>query len=150
MRQEFRSLMKSVNRVEFVFEAIQKSLGEKGKLGWLFYVLDDGQAHSQKQLSKDWMIPRSTLNAIVKKAEEEGFVELRPVPKTRRELEILLTEKGKAAADELLQPYIELEDQALAETAEKYSHHFVEVFDYFSKNLEQKIIQGIMEQERDF
>lgn len=147
MRQRFRQLMKSVNRVEFTFEEIQRSLGEQGKLGWLFYILDDGRAHSQHQIAKDWMIPRSTLNAIVKKAQEAGFVELRPVPKTRRELEVFLTPKGQEAADQLLTPYKELEDQALQETIEKYSDHFIEVFDFFSKNLEKKIVQGIMEQD---
>lgn len=150
MREDFRSLMKSVNRVDFVFGEIQKSLGDKGKLGWLFYVLDDGKAHTQRQIAKDWQIPRSTLNATVKKAEEEGFIELRPVPKTRRELEIILTDKGRDEAATLLKSYIELEDQALAETVEKYSDHFVEVFDFFTKRLELRIQQGLVELEQDF
>ncbi|KXT74040.1 MULTISPECIES: MarR family winged helix-turn-helix transcriptional regulator [Streptococcus] len=143
MRENFRSLMKSVNRVIYVFEEIQKSLGDKGKLGWLLYMLDDDQAHTQKQLSKDWMIPRSTLNAAVKIAQEEGYIELQKVPNTRRELVIVLTDKGRNEAKNILTPYVEMEDKALKETSEKYSAHFVEVMDYFSKQLELEVDGGI-------
>lgn len=149
MRESFRSLMKSVNRVDFVFDEIQKSLGDKGKLGWLFYILDDGKAHTQHQLAKDWQIPRSTLNVMVKKAVEEGFIQLRPVLNTRRELEIILTDKGKEEAENLLKPYIELEDQALVDTVSKYSDHFVEVFDFFTRRLELRLQQGLVEIKRD-
>lgn len=149
MREQFRRLMKAVNQVEFVFSEIQKSQGKASTLSWLLYVLDDGKSYSQKEIAKDWFMPRSTLNAIVKKAKAEGLIELTPIPHTKRELSIKLTDKGKREAKRLLTPYYEMEDLALQETIEQYSDQFVDVFSQFSNRLEKRVLQGIARLEED-
>ena len=39
----------------------------------LLYALDDGLPHSQKQISEEWGIPKTTVNTVVKACREAGY-----------------------------------------------------------------------------
>ena len=49
----------------------------------LLYALGDGQAHSQKQVCDDWLLPKTTVSTNVRELREAGYLELEPIENTR-------------------------------------------------------------------
>ena len=47
-------------------------------------------------------MPKTTVNTVIKEIQKDGYVELVPIKGKRREMSIVLTESGKAFADNVL------------------------------------------------
>lgn len=113
-RELIRRLMIVVNRIDGIYERMAVKLGVKLNMICLLYALDDGSPHSQKQISEDWMLPRTTFNTITKECIEKGYVTLEPIPGKRREMNILLTDSGKAYARKYLDEIYQAEEEAFS------------------------------------
>ena len=68
----------------------------------VMYALDDGQLHSQKEISEEWLLPKTSVNTIVKRWEKEGYLTMVAIPGKRREMQIVLTDAGREYAKHLL------------------------------------------------
>lgn len=101
----------------------------------LMYALDDGKPHSQREISVEWQVPKTTVNTITKRWENEGLLIQTPVPGKRREMEITLTEQGKAYAKEFMAFLYQAEDIALVKTLEKYGTEFIDAIEFFGASL---------------
>lgn len=123
----------------FKINGIENAIDQKVAIGYnelcLLYALDDGMPHTQKQICEQWLIPKTTLNTIVKKWQQQGFLNLNKIPGKRREMEICLTDLGLSKAKEALKIVYEAEDRAMRKTIEKYSHEFVEALEYYGQML---------------
>ena len=80
--EAIRQLMTAFNKIDGSYYFCAKSLGVKENTLAVLYALDDGLPHSQKQLSEEWLIPRTTVNTIVKELEKEGYDQGRTAKKT--------------------------------------------------------------------
>ena len=78
---------------------ISRKIGVKENTMILLYALDDGRPHTQKEICEEWLIPKTTLNTIVRECVKSGYLVLQP---GSREKEIRLTEQGKAYAASVL------------------------------------------------
>jgi DNA-binding MarR family transcriptional regulator len=67
-----------------------------------FVRTNDGNPHTQIEISNDWELPKTTVNTVIKDIQKDGYVELVPIKGKRREMSIILTESGKAFADNVL------------------------------------------------
>ena len=108
----FYKLGKLVYQIDGVYE----QYGRECKLGspnllWILYALNDGGAHSQRQICDDWAIPRSTANTIIKDLEAKKFIELSRIKGERREMRVSLTPEGKEYADGILSDLYRREKQ---------------------------------------
>lgn len=133
-RADIRSTMVCVNVIEGVYHRIAKALGVKENALVFFYALDDGHAHSQKQICDEWFIPRSTLNTIVQECVARGHVVLVSEGRTREKL-IRLTEQGRAFARELLGRVYEAEDEAVAQAGDAFPPEAVAALRSFTEAL---------------
>lgn len=43
---------------------------------WVLYALNEGNAHTQIEVYKDWELPRTTVNTVVKEIERNGYIDL--------------------------------------------------------------------------
>lgn len=77
----------------FYFD-IAKESDVKPNLMWVLYALNDGKPHSQKEISRSWDLPLTTINTIVLELKKEGMVEMVSIPKKKRE-ESCSDRKGK-------------------------------------------------------
>lgn len=134
----------------FKINGIENSIDQKVAIGYaqlcLMYALDDGLRHSQKQISEQWGISKTTLNTIVKRWEQEGLLVLNKIPGKRREMEICLTEEGKLKAKKSLESVYAAEDEAIKQTIDKYSEKFVEALEYYAESLT-KVVDSVEEEE---
>ena len=111
-RELIRRMMIVVNRIDGIYERMAVKLGVKLNMICLLYALDDGSPHSQKQISEDWMLPRTTFNTITKECMKKGYVTLEPIPGKRREMNIVLTDSGRAYARKYLDEIYRAEEEA--------------------------------------
>ncbi len=136
-----RRLINSIYYLDGLYVKGGKLSGVEGNTIVFLYALDDDKSHTQKSLSEEWMIPRTTLNTIVKRCEKEGYLTLKHVEGTRREMELCLTEKGKAYTAEVLSNLYKVEEIAITETLKECSPDFVSEFELFVKNLDEAFLK---------
>ena len=68
-------------------------------------------SHTQIEISNDWELPKTTVNTVIKDIQKQGYVELVPIKGKRREMSIVLTESGKAFADNVLSDLYRKEEE---------------------------------------
>lgn len=111
----FYKLGKLVYQIDDAYERYGRGcdLGSPNLL-WILYALNDGGAHSQRQICDDWAIPRSTANTIIKDLEAKNLVALSRIKGERREMRVALTPAGKEYADGILCDLYRREKQIFA------------------------------------
>lgn len=138
----FRQLGEAVYRIDGAYDVFSKNAGISSSMLWLLSALNDGKEHTQSQICWDWNYPRTTVNTLVKELERDGYVILNPVPGTRRELYVKLTEQGQAYADQVLKPVYDAEQELFEKYFEKYDTSFVVQLHQFSTAMKQYFATG--------
>ena len=137
MRKTSRRLIRALNNID---EAYYLNEGNR-KLSdaelCVMYALDDGMPHSQREISQEWLVPKTSVNTIVKRWENDGLVTMVPIPGKRREMHICLTDAGKNYAKQFLSFLYRAEEKALQKTLEKYSDTFIEAIEFFGTSLKE-------------
>lgn len=129
-----RRLAISMNEVNGTYYYCARKLGVKENTLALLYALDDGEPHTQKQINEDWLIPKTTINTIVKELMAAGYITLLHERQTR-EKTILLTDEGKAYTRGLLKTIYTAEQIALKKTLQEFTPEFIDAFDCFATHL---------------
>lgn len=132
--EAIRRLMTATNKIDGAYYFLARKLNIKENTLALLYALDDGKAHSQKQIADEWLIPKTTINTIVKELTDAGYLELLPGEHTR-EKTLKLTDKGKEYTKKILTAVYESETMALKAAIDKFGNQFVEAFDFFADSL---------------
>ena len=127
-RALIRGLMIQINRIDGLYERKAAACAIKENMMCFLYALDDGSPHSQKQISEEWLIPRTTLN------KEKGLVTLEPIPGKRREQTVSLTPAGREHARQSLDGIYAAEEAAFADAP--VSRELLEALQRFSRALE--------------
>ena len=110
---------KLIYKIDYYYAEIAKKSGFNPNLMWILYALNDGKSHSQKDISISWDIPITTINTIVKELNNDGYVDLIHIPGKRREMNIILTEKGKEYSKNILKDIYEIEEKVFKSLGEK-------------------------------
>lgn len=112
-RRFFQELGKQIYRIDAMYAEYAKRLKLKNaRLLWVLYALDDGTNHSQKEISENWNMPRSSVNAVVSELYEQGYVIFLPIQGQKRELLIRLTPSGETYAHKMLKDLYAIEKRA--------------------------------------
>ena len=110
---------KLIYKIDYFYSEIAKKSGVKPNLMWILYALNDGKSHSQKEISVSWDIPITTINTIVKELNNEGYVDLIHIFGKRREMNIILTKKGKDYSKKVLKEIYEIEQKTFESLKDK-------------------------------
>ena len=105
----FYNFGKAIYHVDSFYDEFAKQSKVSTALLWVLYALNDGNVHTQIEISKDWELPRTTVNTVIKEIQKDSYVELIPIKGKRREMNIVLTDAGKVYADDLLSELYEIE-----------------------------------------
>lgn len=130
-RDEICRVMIAVNEIDGVYYQWSRSQKLKINMLTVLYALNDGKSYTQQQLSNEWLIPKTTVNTIVKECIEKGYMEMERMEGTR-EKKLYLTEAGKKYADEALKEVYDAEEAAMVKTLEKYpADQWIPALEYF-------------------
>lgn len=87
----------------YVYEEWSKSHGMSvNSLLVLSAIHEGGNDCTQKKISQRWMIPKQTINMILKEFERKGLVELLPMQEDKRNKLIQFTSAGNEYADGII------------------------------------------------
>ena len=139
-----RRIWHLMNNIDGVYYYLSKHVGINENALTLLYALDDGMPHSQKEISDEWLIPRTTINSIVKTMIYDGYIEFCE-EQHKKEKQLILTQKGRDYAEHLLGNIYAIEERAIRKTLTTYSTEFVAALEDFSNNLYEEF--EIMKQE---
>lgn len=134
-RDLIRRLAVAFNIADGAYYRLARASGVSWHTLSLLYALDDGQPHSQKQICQEWLIPKTTINTVVKSCEKAGYVTLRAMPGRTRQRQICLTEAGRDYARKTLDGMYRAETAAMAGTLERFSPEFVSALERFAEEL---------------
>lgn len=144
-REMMRKFTVALNNITEAYCSDTTNMCIKESELWLLYALNTDTTNSQKQLCEEWGFSKTTVNTTIKQAEAAGYLTLTPIPGKRREMNICLTEIGKAHAEKVLSAIHKAEDEAMHETTKRYSEEFVDALDYFSRCLKSAFEQNMEE-----
>ena len=126
-RQLVRQLMVSINRVDGIWYRLARHSGVKVNTLSLLFALDDGE---------EWIIPKTTINTVVKECAAAGYVELTQVG---REKLLRLTPAGQQYAQEVLRPFYQAENAAMAQTLTQCPPDFIQDLTVYADCLEAEV-----------
>ena len=134
----FRSyrLTLAMNKCDEVYYQIAKDVRVKENMLWLLYVLGDEKEHSQKQICEEWLMPRTTLNTVVKECVNDGYITLSNQQRSK-EKTISLTPKGKEFAKRVLKPVYEIENDVMKKVIEEFSEDFILAYERYAQYFEE-------------
>lgn len=101
-RSFFYDFGRALYHVDSFYDEFAKQSNVSSALLWVLYALNDGNSHTQIEISNDWELPKTTVNTVIKEIQKNGYVNLIPIKGKRREMSIVLTENGKKYADMVL------------------------------------------------
>ena len=101
-RSFFYDFGRALYRVDSFYDEFAKKSNVSTALLWVLYALNDGNPHTQIEISNDWELPKTTVNTVIKDIQKDGYALLVPIKGKRREMSIVLTESGKKFADDVL------------------------------------------------
>lgn len=110
-RKFFYDFGKAFYHVDSFYDEFAKQSNVSSSLLWVLYALNDGNSHTQIEISNDWELPKTTVNTVIKDIQKQGYVDLVPIKGKRREMSIVLTESGKAFADNVLSDLYRKEEE---------------------------------------
>ena len=126
-----RRLYLAANRIDGGCYFFARRMEMKENVLALLYALNDGQPHTQAEISRDWLIPRTTVNTNIKELKAAGYVAFLP-RRAGREKALMLTEAGRAYALRVQRGMYQAERTALERTLKRFSPEFVDAVDYFA------------------
>ena len=128
-------------KIDAYYAQFAKKSGVPPRLLWVLYALNDGEVHTQKEICDTWILPRTTVNTVVKELKEQGYVILKPIKGKKREMNVVLTDAGKVYANEKLKRLYEIEDrvfQQLTETDKQVIEHLKTLVSGLERERKQK------------
>ncbi len=127
-------LNNAINLIDGAYYRFSRKLGLNENTMALLYALSDNRPHTQKEISKEWFIPKTTINTIIKDMDKKGYITLSRGSHTKEKY-ISLTQSGEEYSKNRLKDLKERERAALEKTLEKYPEEFIEAFRYFARQL---------------
>lgn len=133
-RQFFYDFGKALYHIDYFYDEFAKQSNISSALLWVLYALNDGNSHTQIEISNDWKLPKTTVNTVIKEIQKQRYVELVPIKGKRREMSIVLTESGKKFADDVLSDLYKKESEVYKSLSAK-EQEIVAVLEKLEKNL---------------
>ena len=136
----FNHIMQGIERV---YEDYAKSVGlTYMSLTVLEIISYNETPPTQKEICEQSHNNKQIVNSIIKGFSDKGYLEFREVESDRRNKQVLLTDSGKAYADEILNPLWEIEQKAVTVLSDKEREKLLDMlercFDAYRTANEQK------------
>lgn len=118
-REFFYEFGRALYKIDAFYSELAKEQKVNSGLLWVLYALNDGNAHSQKEISQTWDIPLSTINTLVVSLARSGYVDFVRIPGKKREKYVHLTDCGKEYTKNALAEIYAFEEKVYNALGEK-------------------------------
>ena len=138
-------IYESVRKINHVYEIWASAHGlTLYELQIYYELLKNGdEAITQKNLCMKLDAPKTSINSIIKKQLQTGYIEMNVNPHNKREKVISLTKSGQKYAKEIASPLFGYEEDAADMIDDKEMEAAIGVHERFADFLLEKIEQGL-------
>lgn len=124
-------------RLEQIYGQQSKKLGKSSStISVILNISYQPSGCTQSELMARTLLPKQTINSIVKSLRKEGLVELQTIPTDRRIKNIFLTSQGKKFVKQELEPASLAEQESLESLTPAEQRQFLTLFDRYLDALE--------------
>lgn len=116
VRNKIDRMYEAVRKINQTYEIWAASHGLTLYEMQIYYVMikKDDMVITQKDLCMELDAPKTSINSIIKKQLQTGYIEMNVNPQNKREKVLSLTEYGKQFAQELIEPLLRYQEEATA------------------------------------
>lgn len=93
---------------------------------------------TQKQISEEWLIPKQTVNTVIKDLEKKGYVNISQ-GRNQKEKLISFTEEGIKETDKIFKDLTDLESHILEKIGEKNCEIIINSMKLFEETFEKEV-----------
>ncbi len=113
--ERLEQLNRQIKELVGVYREIMVELGHSENEFWIWYtlIMIEGD-HTQHDICSLWSLTKQTVNNIVMRMVQEGYVTLETVPGARNRKMIRITESGRDYGTKLIAPISVCEQKAFA------------------------------------
>lgn len=126
----------AVNRINGAYYLWGRRHGLQENRLTVLYALGDGRAHTQTQICREWLIPKTTVNTIVKKLQKEGIV---TADRSEKNKILTLTPYGEQYVKSALGMLYSAETAAMEHILNKYGDVFISAQEEYAEVLEKNL-----------
>ncbi len=138
MREQIKLFCTYLCRQDEIYAAIAKKIGVSFHTLMVLYALDQDQGSTQSKISKTWLIPKQTLNTVIKDLQSKGYVKLE-TGRNQKEKLVYFTPIGRKFAKETLFDVYALEDKAIEKIGKERFLEMVQVNKDFTDALAEEV-----------
>ena len=138
MRDQIKLLCTYFCRQNELYAALAKRQGISYNTLLTLYAIDQDQGSTQSQLANIWLIPKQTLNTVIRSLMEKGYVTLKAGQNQKEKL-VYFTQTGQEYASRVLQDVYRMEDRAIAQIGTQQFLRMVEITRDFTLAFEQEV-----------
>ena len=140
-RSDVDRIYEAIRKVNQVYDIWASSHGLTMYEMEIYYEIlkTDEMTMTQKDLCQRLEAPKTSINSIIKKQLQNGYIELHTNPQNKREKRISLTPKGQEFAKNLIQPLFRYEEEAVSMLAEDEIEAVITAQNKFADILLEKI-----------
>lgn len=130
----------SVNRINGGYYIWAKRHGLQENRLTVLYALGDGKTHTQTEISREWLIPKTTVNTIVRQLVSEGIVQREGSEKNKP---LHLTPRGEEYVNATLGSLYRAETAALEQILDKYGDIYIKAQEEYASALEARLKEDV-------
>ncbi len=140
MPSEAKRLDNIWQNIDSVYEYYAKQLGLNSTTLYLLHIVDTSEPCTQKQICDIMMLPKQTVNTIVRDYQKKGLLETTESSEDRRHKHIRLTQQGRDYCKQILPPVEEAEAYALAQFTEDERNTMFALMEKYSQSFTSKLL----------
>ncbi len=126
--------------IDSVYEYYAKQLGLNSTTLYLLHIIHTSEPCTQKQICDIMMLPKQTVNTIVRDYQNKGLLETTESLEDRRQKHIRLTRRGKDYCNQILPPVAEAEAYAMAQFTDDERSMMFTLMEKYSKSFTSKLL----------
>ncbi|WOO37994.1 MarR family transcriptional regulator [Anaerocolumna sp. AGMB13020] len=125
-----------------IYDYYARSAGISYTTLFVLNLISQYEVCTQKIICERTMLPKQTVNNVIKKLIEQGYLQLEEIPDNSKSKRILFTKKGKEFAEPMIKHIQDAENTAMEQLSESHQEellYIMELYDQaFRKAMEDK------------
>lgn len=114
IHEDIREYYRLWREIDMVYSRLARKLGISYYSLLTLHALWEYREHcSQKLICERWVLPKQTVNSILKEFEHQGYITFREMAEDRRNKQILLTDRGDRFARRIIGALFAVEENVM-------------------------------------
>lgn len=128
-----KSLCDIRHHIESIYDVYARTIGISYTTLFTLNLIDCSEECTQKLICEKARLPKQTVNNVIKKLLEQGYVQLEPMANNQKMKKILFTEQGKQYAKPLLEHIRTAENEAINQFSENQQIELLQMLQQYDE-----------------